>query len=236
VLATQSAGLLDHVTLDMEDSSTTTTTIGDTVPYVVRLERGTINRAVYEVAILHEPDTPVPDPWTQTPGWNGRLVYTFGGACGIGHTQATSTGGVLNDLMLSQGYAVASATFNVFANNCNDVTSAETASMVKEHVVETYGVPEATMGWGASAGTMQQHMISGAYPGLLNGLMTSLLYEDHWFQVLDSFDCLLLSRYFGLGGAPNGRMVVVVSFFPRGIAAHGLADTTGRLACPLVRS
>ena len=47
---------------------------------------------------------------------------------------------------------------------------------------------------------MQQHMISGAYPGLLNGLMTSLLYEDHWFQVVDSFDCLLLSRYFGLGG------------------------------------
>ena len=43
-------------------------------------------------------------------------------------------------------------------------------------------------------------MISGAYPGLLNGLMTSLLYEDHWFQVVDSFDCLLLSRYFGLGG------------------------------------
>ena len=30
--------------------------------------------------------------------------------------------------------------------------------------------------------------------------MTSLLYEDHWFQVVDSFDCLLLSRYFGLGG------------------------------------
>ena len=45
-------------------------------------------------------------------------------------------------------------------------------------------------------------MISGAYPGLLNGLMTSLLYEDYWFQVVDSFDCLLLSRLLRAGRRP----------------------------------
>src|SRR5690606_11465407 len=62
-----------------DDLATTTTTTGDTVPYIVRFERGTINRAVYEIALLHEPGTPVPDPWTTTAGWNDRLVYTFGG-------------------------------------------------------------------------------------------------------------------------------------------------------------
>jgi hypothetical protein len=165
-----------------DDVATTTTATGETVPYVVRIERGTINRAVYETAILHEPGSPVPDPWTSTPGWNRRLVYTFGGACGIGHTQATTTGGVLDNTLLQRGYAVASATFNVFANNCNDVTSGETAMMVKEHLIESYGVPEFTMGWGGSAGTMQQLLISNAYPGILDG--------THWVPRRAIHDCL----------------------------------------------
>ena len=82
--------------------------------------------------------------------------------------------------------------------------SAEALMMTKEIITERWGPIRYTIGDGGSAGTMQQHMISGAYPGMLNGLMTSLLYEDHWFQVVDSFDCLVLSRYFGLGGAPAG--------------------------------
>lgn len=172
-----------------DDVATTTTSTGETVPYVVRIERGTINRAVYETAILHEPGTPVPDPWTSTPGWNGRLVYTFGGACGIGHTQATSTGGVLNDTLLSRGYGVASSTFNVYANNCNDVTSAETAMMVKEHFIETYGVPDFTMGWGASAGTMQQLLITNAYPGILDGVLGHIGYPDERSTTVSGHEC-----------------------------------------------
>jgi hypothetical protein len=174
--------------------ATTTTTTGESVPYVVRIERGTINRAVYETAILHEPGTPVPDPWTSTPGWNQRLVYTFGGACGIGHTQATSTGGVLDDTLLQRGYAVASATFNVYANNCNDVTSAETAMMVKEHFIETYGVPDFTMGWGASAGTMQQLLISNAYPGILDGVLGHVGYPDERSTTATGHECRFITE------------------------------------------
>jgi hypothetical protein len=175
------------------DLATTTTSGGEDVPYIVRIERGTINRAVYETAILHEPGTALPDPWTTTPGWNQRLVYTFGGACGIGHTQATSTGGVLNDVLLRQGYAVASATFNVYANNCNDVTSAETAMMVKEHVIETYGVPAFTMGWGGSAGTMQQLLVSNAYPGILDGVIGHIGYPDERSTTLTGHECRFLT-------------------------------------------
>ncbi|MBZ5607587.1 MAG: DUF6351 family protein [Acidobacteriia bacterium] len=61
------------------DLQQTTTTEGHQVDYIVRKETGTINRAVYEIAFLHQPGTPLPDPWTSSPGWNGRLVYTFGG-------------------------------------------------------------------------------------------------------------------------------------------------------------
>lgn len=59
----------------------------------MRVEKGTINRAVYEIAMLHQPRTPLPDPWTDTKGWNNRLVYTFGGGCAAGHRQGTRTVG-----------------------------------------------------------------------------------------------------------------------------------------------
>lgn len=177
-----------------DDVATTITSEGDEVPYIVRIERGTINRAVYEIAFLHEPGTPLPDPWTSADGWNDRLVYTFGGACGIGHTQATSTGGVMNDTLLSRGYAVASSTFNVFANNCNDVTSAETAMMVKEHFAINHGAPLFTMGSGGSAGTMQQLLIANAYPGILDGVVGSIGYPDERSTTVTGHDCRFITQ------------------------------------------
>ena len=41
--------------------------------------------------------------------------------------------------MLRQGYGVASASLNVYGNNCNDLVAAETLSMVKEQFLKTYG-------------------------------------------------------------------------------------------------
>ncbi|WFE43067.1 DUF6351 family protein [Verrucosispora sp. WMMD1129] len=194
------------------DVASTTTTTGRTVPYVVRIERGTINRAVYEIAMLHQPGTPTPSPWAATRGWNERLVYTFGGACGIGHTQATSTGGVLDHMLLSRGYAVASATFNVYAHNCNDVTSAETAMMVKEHFVETLGVPAFTMGWGGSAGTMQQLLISNAYPGILDGVIGSIGYPDERSTTISGHECRFVSQAATAAGLSAAQQQAVSGF------------------------
>lgn len=177
------------------DAATTTTTAGRTVPYVVRIERGTINRAVYETAILHTPATPLPDPWTTTPAWNGKLVYAFGGGCGVGYHQGTTTGGVLHDVLLRQGYAVASATLNVYQNNCDDVTSAETAMMVKERFVEAYGAPAFTMGFGGSAGTMQQLLISNAYPGIIDGVVGEIGYPDERSITKIGHDCRVILDY-----------------------------------------
>lgn len=55
-----------------------TTVNGKTVDYIVRRERGTINRAIYEIAMIADPGAS-PDPWKPSAGWNGRLVYSFGG-------------------------------------------------------------------------------------------------------------------------------------------------------------
>ena len=94
--------------------------------------------------------------------------------------------------------------------------------MTKEILTERHGPIRYTIGNGGSAGTMQQHLITEAYPGLLNGIATSLLYEDHWYQVLGSSDCILLWRYFGLPNAappfigvyPPGLLGPPNSLFP----------------------
>jgi hypothetical protein len=76
------------------DVAMTTTTEGKTVPYIVRREMGTINRAIYSIAFLHEPGTPLPSPWTTGSAWNGRLVYTFGGGVAAGYHQGRTIGGL----------------------------------------------------------------------------------------------------------------------------------------------
>ena len=151
----------------------TTVVDGVEVPYVFRLERGTINRSLYQIAILHQPGEPEPTPWNDTAAWNDKLIYTFGGACGVGLAQGNGTGGVENHAYLSAGYAVASGSLNVYATSCDDVISAETAYMVKEHFIESYGVPRFTMGSGGSAGMMQQLLLANNYPGIIDGSLAS---------------------------------------------------------------
>ena len=167
---------------------------GRTVDYIVRLERGTIDRAVYELASLYDPAHP-PSPFTAEPGWNERLVYTFGGGCNVGYHQGVGTGGVLTDLFLARGYAVASSTLNVLDNNCSDVISAEVALMVKEHAIETLGVPRYTIGWGGSGGAIQQQLIGNNYPGILDGILPSASFPDATSLTTVS-DCRLFATYF----------------------------------------
>jgi hypothetical protein len=184
------------------DLQRTTTSDGNEVDYIVRLETGTINRAVYQIAFLHVPGAPLPTPWRGSDGWNNRLTYTFGGGCSAGYHQGTSDGGVLNlgvtpdNIFLARGYAVASSSQNVWANNCNDLITAETALMVKEYFIEQFGVPRYTVGFGASGGAMQQHMIAQNYPGILDGIMPIASYPDIFTVIPSTVDCSLLKRAF----------------------------------------
>jgi len=181
------------------DVAMTTTSIGTGIPFIVRIETGTINRAVYEIAMPFNPALDrEPDFNTQSTSWNRRLIYTFGGGCAGGwHKQGTGTGGVDDEVMLAQGYAVASASLNVFGNNCAELLAAETMMMVKEHFIEAYGPPKATIGWGGSGGSYQQHQIADGYPGLLDGIMPARSFPDLEFgtAVMVS-DARLLANYF----------------------------------------
>ena len=180
------------------DAASITTNEGNVLPYVVRLETGTINRAIYQTAILDDLSAEGPSLSVRDPGWNGRLVYAFGGGCRGGwHRQGNETGGVLNDIMLSQGYATASATLNVFGHNCNDLLAAETMMMVKERFIETYGAPRYTIGRGCSGGAYQVHQIGDNYPGLLDGILPECSFPDVGFATTNTLtDARLLHHYF----------------------------------------
>jgi hypothetical protein len=178
-----------------DDVAQTATSEGKTVDYIVRRERGAINRAIYEIAMLHNPAGPAPDPWNPSAGWNGRLLYSFGGGCAAGYRQGLP-GGAVNDEFLAKGYAVALSSLNVFGNNCDDVISAETAMMVKERFIKEFGLPVHTIGTGGSGGAIQQYMMAQNYPGLLDGLMPQVSFPDNAiFQSVT--DCSLLDRAFG---------------------------------------
>jgi len=183
------------------DVMMTTTNAGTTVPFIVRMEHGTINRAVYQLAILHNPYAEAAlDPFHRPAGWNGKLIYTHGGGCRSGwYSQGLGTGGVLDVFMLGQGYAVASASLNVFGNNCNDLLASETTMMVKERFVEEFGPPEFTIGWGSSGGSYQSHQTSDNYPGIFDGIVIGHSFPDVTSSTLITlFDSRLLQHYFNV--------------------------------------
>jgi hypothetical protein len=177
----------------------TATVHGHAVPYVVRVETGTIDRAVYQIAALYDGTTP--SPLMPDTSWNHTLVYTFGGGCNAGYHQGNSTGGVLEDLFLGQGYAVASSSLNVLDNNCSTVISAEAAMMVKQHFIDTYGPVNHTIGWGGSGGAIQQYAISDEYPGIVDGIIPGVSFPDPLSTAGPVDDCRLLDNYFAGAGA-----------------------------------
>ncbi|MDQ7809164.1 DUF6351 family protein [Amycolatopsis sp. A133] len=171
---------------------------GRAMPYVIRVETGTIDRAVYRIAALY--DGHEPSPLRPDTSWNRRLVYSFGGGCNGGHHQGSSTGDVLDDLFLSQGYAVASSSLNVLENNCSTIISAEAAMMVKEHFITTCGPVAHTIGWGGSGGSIQQYDIADAYPGILDGIIPGFSFPDPFTVLNVAGACRLLDRYFAKPG------------------------------------
>ncbi|HEY6363140.1 MAG TPA: DUF6351 family protein [Vicinamibacterales bacterium] len=206
-----------------------TTVEGREVPFVVRIETGTVNRSIYQIAMLHDPSREQePDFLGRPAGWNGRLIFTFGGGCEPGwYQQGASTGGVLDDVHLQRGYAVASASLDVAGNNCNDLISAETMMMVKERFIERYGAPMFTIGWGSSGGAIQQHAIADNYPGLLDGLITGRSFADTAFaSSTSSGDSRLLLNYFDKLAGP----VAYTDEQKRAIAGFANAATISNLS------
>jgi len=216
------------------DLADTTTSTGATVPYIVRVETGTIDRAIYQTAILDDPSTdPALGPFAHPAGWNGGLVFTFGFGCPGGwYAQGAATGGVTDDFMLGKGFALASSSLNVASQNCNDQLSAEAMDMVKERFVETLGVPRYTMGLGCSGGSYQGHEIGDDYPGLLDGIVVGCSFPDVAFGTVNYVtDARLLDHFFR--GSGSGEFTPeqqrAISGFAKQGSIGALAVSGGRI-------
>ena len=174
------------------------------VPYIVRVETGTVNRAIYEIAMLHNPldssrsNSYFLDPWNRSPNWNNKLVYTHGGGCRSGwYQQGDRTGGVMHRGLFEQGYALTSATLNVFGQNCNDLLASETHIMVKERFIEHYGEPVYTIATGSSGGSYQSHQTADNYPGVFDGIIVASSFPDVTSATIFTIaDSRLLHDYF----------------------------------------
>jgi Tannase-like family of unknown function (DUF6351) len=196
---------LDDPAILPADVASTTTLEGERVPYVVRWERGTINRFLYSIAVLApvgEADPTEPDDSL----WNGRLVLSLQGGVAIGHTQGTvSSGAMLLEPVLGQGYAVINSTGLRTNTHYNLQLGGETALMLKEHFIESHGLPRYTVAVGGSGGAIQQYVYGQNHPGLIDAAIPQYSYPDMVTQTIHVGDCELLEHYFDVTDRDNER-------------------------------
>ncbi|WP_051243557.1 DUF6351 family protein [Azohydromonas australica] len=185
------------------DMSTIPLADGRKVDFVVRQERGTINRFVYSFAMLAARGENPASPDTRL--WDGRLVYLFQGGVGLGHTQGWMPNDALQPDLLRQGHAIVASSGNNTRTHYNLQLGAETALMVKERFIERYGRPLYTVGFGGSGGAVQQYILAQNQPGILDALLPEQSYPDMVTQLIHVGDCELLEHYMDLTDRDNPR-------------------------------
>ena len=170
---------------------------GVRVPFIVRVEMGTINRFIYLVAALKGERETLAAP--SAGRWNKRLIYQFSGGVGIGHAQGRLKADAALDArveQLAQGYAVVASTGTTTNNHYNIWLAEDTALRVKRQFVALYGEPAYTIGVGASGGAIQQYLLAQNHPGLIDAAIAQYSYPDMVTQTIWAFDCELLEHYF----------------------------------------
>lgn len=176
------------------DVATTTTDEGVTVPYIVRVETGAINRDEYRIAVLADP-TQTWDPREPPPQFNRKLVITHGASCDTDYEQASASD-VMVDAALSRGFAVMSNALNNSGHNCHVVVQAEAMVMTKERVIDSLGEVRYTIGSGCSGGALAQYWMANAYPGIYQGISPACSFADAWSSAQQYVDYVLLRGYF----------------------------------------
>jgi hypothetical protein len=222
------------------DVATTTTLTGATAPVVVRWERGTIDRFVYSIAMLApsganaEPSATRPDDSL----WNRRLVFSLQGGVGIGHTQGTvNNSTMLPTDLLKKGYGVITSTALSTDNHYNLILGGEAAQMLKEHFVETHGVPYYTVSVGGSGGAIQQYVYAQNLPGLIDAAIPEYSYPDMVTQTIHVGDCELLEHFFDVLDKndakwrdPEVRQAIIglnATAYPKNLSAGAIAQWNG---------
>jgi hypothetical protein len=188
------------------DVGTTTTIAGATVPFVVRVETGTVDRGIYQSAVLHDPTTEAaPTPLAPPKAWNRRLVAIEGFGCPGGwYIQGASQGNLpiagfdfslLNVDRLAEGYAMFANTLHHASNNCNAVLASEAAMMSKERFIKKHGVPDFTVSAGCSGGSYGSAQPADRIPKLFDGVMILCTFPDPLSIALSGSDGHLLTNF-----------------------------------------
>jgi hypothetical protein len=176
------------------DMAQTTTSDGRSVDFIVRWERGTINRFIYSIAMLSPDSQDVATP--DLSAWNRKAIFYFEGGVGIGHYQGgPNQSQMLYPFGLGQGYAVLYSTGNKTGVHYNLELGGETAIMVKSRFVTAYDDPLYTIGLGGSGGAIQQYVYAQNHPGLIDGAVPQYSYPDMVTQTIHIGDCELLERW-----------------------------------------
>lgn len=212
------------------DMATTTTDGGATVPFIVRVERGTMNRGIYDIVVLFDPAK----PWTanapQT-AWNRKVYYSFGASTGQPRRQQRpATNWSTQEEQLKRGYLVVQNSMTDSARNSNRVLMSETVMMMKEHIADTYGAIRFTIGTGCSGGSINSNMNASINPGLLDGIVTSCTYPDSETTSMEVGDCTLLVEAYQkpqLTGLWTGMTLSQADINARKAAINGHPDQSG---------
>ena len=179
---------------------------GQTIPFIVRLEIGTINRHIYIVALLRGPnDAPESPDLTY---WNRKLIYLLRGGVGIGRRQGRITPDYVPSRSLAElqkGYAVVHSTANQTSTSYDIELAEDTMARVKRQFAARYGEPAYTIGIGKSGGAIQQYLIGQNRPGLLDAGIAWYSYPDTVTQISRVMDCELLEYYFDVVDADNPK-------------------------------
>jgi hypothetical protein len=167
---------------------------GVKVKFIVRVERGVMNRAIYDMAVLFDPSSAAPDAGLAA--WNRKLLWSFGGGSGTPYKQFAPNSTWQIDYALARGYLVAVSAHTDQQLNSNHAVAAETVMMGKEHIIERYGEIKYTIGTGCSGGSIMQLQLASRYPGLLDGIQPSCTYPDSYSTGMEVGDCVMLDSYF----------------------------------------
>jgi hypothetical protein len=215
------------------DVAQTTTDQGVTVPFVVRVETGYMDRDQYQITALYQPGK----PWTAVapqPQFDHKLLILHGASCGVDHQTGTApatTGDSAGDYALGQGFITMSTALDNSGHNCNLALQAESLVMAKEHLVKSYGTLRYTIGTGCSGGSLAQQWIANAYPGVYQGILPTCSFPDAWSTATQFLDYHLLLAYFdapskwGSGVAWLPSQMADVLGGPDGVANANVSDS-----------
>ena len=119
------------------DVATTKTDQRVTVPFIVRVETGYMDRDQYQISALDQPGK----PWSAVAPqrqFDHKLLILHGASCGVNYQTGTAprtTGDSAGDYALGKGFITMSTALDNTGHNCDLPLEAESLVMAKEHVI-----------------------------------------------------------------------------------------------------